>query len=124
MRMQESAEMYIETIYVLSQKSAAVRSIDVAEYMGYSKPSVSRAVSNLKKSGYLEVLSDGSLKLTQNGEEVAKKVYERHAILTKCFEMLGVPSEVAVKDACKVEHVISDQTLEAIKKHMSDRQKD
>jgi Mn-dependent DtxR family transcriptional regulator len=119
--MQESAEMYIETIYVLSQKGGIVRSIDVAEYMGYSKPSVSVAVSNLKKNGYLQSLEDGSLKLTKQGEQVAQRVYERHDILTRCFEMLGVSKETAEKDACKVEHVISDETLAAIKKHMSDK---
>ncbi len=121
MRMQESAEMYLETIYVLSKKGGVVRSIDVAEHMGYSKPSVSRAVSNLKKNDYVEMLPDGSLKLTETGEAVAQKIYERHDILTSCLELLDVPSEIAAKDACKVEHVISDQTFEAIKKFISQK---
>lgn len=121
MRVQESAEMYIETIYVLSKKGGSVRSIDVAEYMGYSKPSVSRAVSNLKKNGYAEMLSDGSLKLTEKGEQLAQKIYERHDVLTKSLQLLGVPSETASKDACKVEHVISDETFEAIKKFISQK---
>lgn len=119
MRFNESAEMYLETIYVLSKGKPIVRSIDVAESLGYSKPSVSRAVSLLKKSGHLEMLPDGALVLTDSGFELAKKIYERHDILTRCLMQIGVDEKAASEDACKVEHVISDETFEAIKKFIS-----
>ena len=115
----ESAEMYLETIYQLSQDRPTVRSIDVAESMGYSKPSISRAVGLLKQGGYLVMEKDGSLSLTESGLEIAKKVYERHTILTNVLVRLGVSPEVAAEDACKMEHVISDETFEAMKRHMS-----
>lgn len=115
--MQESGEMYLETIWVLSQTSEKVRSLDVAEYMGYSKPSVSRAVSLLKNGGYIEVSVDGSLCLTNSGKEIASKMYERHTLLSSVLMKLGVDKETAVNDACKIEHDISDVTFEAIKKH-------
>ena len=115
MKLQESAEMYLETIYILSQKGA-VRSIDVAEEMGYSKPSVSRAVGLLKKGGYLTVDVNGGLILTEMGEERAKSVFERHTVLTEFLVGLGVNAEVASDDACKIEHIISPETLDAIKK--------
>lgn len=118
MNLHESAEMYLETIYVLSQKSDFVRSIDVAENMGYSKPSVSRAVGLLKNSGYLLMGEDGCLKLTEEGTFTAKKIFERHTVLTKFLTNIGVSEETASKDACKIEHVISDETLEAIKEHI------
>ena len=114
MNLHESAEMYLETIYVLSKKGA-VRSIDVAEEMGYSKPSVSRAVGLLKKGGYLTVDGVGNLILTEMGEEKAKSVFERHTVLTEFLVGLGVSAEVASDDACKIEHVISPETLDAIK---------
>ncbi len=114
MRLLESAEMYLETIYLLSFNNGAPRSIDVAEHMGFSKPSVSRAVSNLKKNGYLEVSESGILVLTESGKEAARKVYERHNVLTRLFVKLGVSDQIAAEDACRVEHVISDQTFEAI----------
>ncbi len=113
--MQESGEMYLETIYILSKKKAAVRSIDIVEYMGYSKPSVSRAVGVLKKGGYIGVDGEGHITLTEAGLYVAKKIYERHDILTSFLIKLGVPEEIAIQDACKVEHHISDMTFEAIK---------
>ena len=116
MHLQESGEMYLETIYVLSKKGA-VRSIDVCEYMGYSKPSVSRAVSLLKQGGFLVVDEDGHLALTDAGKEIAKKIYDRHTILTQCLIRLGVDPEIASEDACKMEHDISDKSFEAIKKH-------
>lgn len=118
MRLQESAEMYLETIYVLIEKTGAVRSIDVAEYMGYSKPSVSRAVGLLKQGGYITMAADGYLSLTDEGRSAAKKIFERHTVLSQFLMRVGVSSEMAAKDACKMEHVISDETLCAIKKYM------
>lgn len=118
MHIQESGEMYLETILILSQKSEIVRSLDVAEYMGFSKPSVSRAVGLLKEGGYLLVAENGYLTLTEKGREVAEKIYERHTTLTAILVQLGVSEETAAEDACKMEHVISDETFEAIKKHI------
>ena len=118
MALHESAEMYLETIYSLSQTQSSVRSIDVAESMGYSKPSVSRAVGLLKQGGYLLMDKDGFLTLTESGIEVAKKIYERHTVLSKMLMALGVSKEAAAEDACKIEHVISDETFEAIKDHL------
>lgn len=118
--MHESGEMYLETIYVLYQKQQNVRSIDVAEEMGFSKPSVSRGVSILKRDGYLTVDDKGYLELTDAGTDLAMKIYERHTILTKTLVLLGVDEETAAQDACKMEHVISDKTLEAFKKHLNE----
>ena len=117
MHLQESGEMYLETILILSQKSQAVRSLDVAEYMNYSKPSVSRAVGLLKTAGYISADSEGYLTLTKSGHEIAAKIYERHKLLTEFLIHLGVDKEVASQDACKIEHDISDESFEAIKKH-------
>ena len=116
MHMQESGEMYLETIHVLYKKNGHVRSVDVSEHMGYSKPSVSRAVGLLKSGGYITVDKDGSITLTELGYEVANKIYERHTVLTQFLVQLGVNQEVAAEDACKLEHAISDESLEAIKK--------
>lgn len=110
--------MYLETVFVLSKKGGVVRSIDVCEYMGYSKPSVSRAVGLLKNGGYLTMAADGALELTDAGREVAERMYERHTLLTQCLIYLGVDEETAAEDACKIEHDISDRSFEAIKKHM------
>ena len=118
MAMLESGEMYLETIYILSQKSSSVRAIDVGEQMGFSKPSVSRAIGLLKKEGFVETDDLGYLKLTQKGEEKAKSIYDRHTVLTKLFINLGVSEETAVNDACRIEHYISDETFNAIKAHM------
>lgn len=115
MLLQESGEMYLETIYVLTENSENVRSIDVCEYMGYSKPSVSRAIGLLKNGGYVTVDGEGHLSLTADGKEIAEKIYERHTILTAFLARLGVGREVASEDACKMEHVISDDSFEAIK---------
>lgn len=120
MILKESGEMYLETIYVLSQKSSYVRSIDVCEEMGYSKPSVSRAVGLLKDGGYLSVSKEGALKLTSLGKEIAEKTYERHTVLSKLFMCLGVSENAATTDACKIEHVISDETFDALKKHLNE----
>ncbi len=117
MQLQESGEMYLETIYILSRSGAPVRSIDVSEYMGFSKPSVSRAVGILKKGGYLLMDNDGHLTLTDAGLEVARKIYERHTMLTDFLIRLGVSNAAAGEDACKMEHVISDETFEALKRH-------
>ena len=118
MALYESAEMYLETIYQLSRERGTVRSVDVAESMGYSKPSVSRAVGLLKTGGYLVMEKDGTLTLTETGLETAQKVYERHTILSSLLIRLGVSPETAAEDACKMEHVISDETFEAMKRHM------
>ena len=117
MSLQESGEMYLETIYILSKESDCVRSLDVAEYMGFSKPSVSRAVSLLKKGEYITADARGYLHLTQAGKEVAEKMFERHTLLTSFLEKLGVESDTASRDACKMEHHISEETFSAIKKH-------
>ena len=118
MHLQESGEMYLETIYVLSKSGKSVRSIDVSEHMGVSKPSVSRAVSILKSGGYVESDKDGHLCLTPMGLETAEKTYERHRVLSRFFVTLGVSEQTASEDACKIEHVISDESFEALKKHL------
>ncbi|MBQ5592388.1 MAG: metal-dependent transcriptional regulator [Clostridia bacterium] len=118
MHLQESGEMYLETIYVLTKNSSTVRSIDVCEHMGYSKPSVSRAIGLLKNGGYVTVNAEGYLALTQEGREVAEKIFERHTMLTQFLVNLGVSKEVASEDACKMEHVISDESVEAIKNYI------
>ncbi len=120
MQIQESGEMYLETIYVLSKSNAHVRSIDVGEYMGYSKPSVSRAVGLLKNGGYLTVAADGTLQLTDIGIELAEKIYERHTILTNMLVALGVDELTASQDACRIEHNLSDRSFEAIKNYLSE----
>lgn len=119
MRIQESGEMYLETILILSKQQQHVRSIDVGEYMGFSKPSVSRAVGLLKTGGYISVDDEGYLSLTELGLELATKIYERHNILTKFLTSLGVDEETASQDACRIEHVLSDEAVEAIKRHIT-----
>ncbi len=117
MRLQESGEMYLETILVLTDSSEKVRSIDICEHMGFSKPSVSRAVSILKSENYITVSENGYIALTEAGREIAKKIYERHKILTNVLISLGVDEKTASEDACKIEHDISDISFEAIKRH-------
>lgn len=117
MHLQESGEMYLETVYILSQKLENVRSIDVGEYMGYSKPSVSRAIGLLKNGGFIAVDSNGYITLTSDGKSVAESMFERHTILTEFLVKLGVDESVASEDACKIEHHISDESFEALKKH-------
>jgi len=117
MTLQESGEMYLESVLVLSEKLPCVRSVDVADYFGYSKPSVSRAVGLLKTGGFLAVNENGGLTLTDIGRELAEKIYERHTVLTQVLLRLGVPQEDAAEDACKIEHDIGDKTFEAIKRH-------
>ena len=118
MALYESGEMYLETIYILSQRSSAVRSVDVGEYMGFSKPSVSRAVGLLKRDGLLTADAAGSLTLTETGRALAERIYERHTVLTGLFRNLGVDEKTAAEDACRIEHYLSDATFEAIKAHM------
>lgn len=117
MQIQESGEMYLETIYVLRKSMATVRSVDVAEHMDYSKPSVSRAMGLLKNGGFIEIAPSGGITLTETGAQVAQKIYERHTLLTTFLIELGVSPEVAGEDACKMEHAISDESFEAIKAH-------
>jgi Mn-dependent DtxR family transcriptional regulator len=121
MSIHESGEMYLEAILVLSRKNGFVRSIDVSEYLGYSKPSVSRAVGILKKGNYIVVDKDGSLTLTESGKAIAEKIFERHTVLSQLLILLGVSEETATADACKLEHAISDESFEAIKRHMMEK---
>ena len=118
MNLQESGEMYLETILLLSREKANVRAIDICEHMGFSKPSVSRAVGLLKSGGYITVNSDGYITLTDEGTAVAQKVYSRHSILTDFLISLGVPADVASSDACRIEHHISDESFAAIKRRL------
>ncbi len=118
MAIQESGEMYLETIHILLQENGVVRSVDISEYMGYSKPSVSRAVGLLKNGGYIVVDKDGYITLTDAGLAVANKIYQRHTLITRLLVRLGVSEETAAEDACKIEHAISDESFNAIKKHL------
>ena len=115
MQLQESGEMYLETIYVLSKIKSSVRSLDVAEHMNFSKPSVSRAISILKSGGYVEVRTDGHLSLTDSGREVAEKIYARHDLIKNFLIKLGVDEETAAQDACRMEHDLSEETFQKIK---------
>lgn len=117
MHLQESGEMYLETILILSKKSNFVRAIDVGEHMGYSKPSVSRAVGLLKAGGYIQVDENGAITLLPPGQEVAERIYERHRVLTDFFTRIGVHPDVAEADACRIEHVISEETFNAWRAH-------
>ena len=121
MRLQESGEMYLETILILSQRGKGVRAVDVGEYMGFSKPSVSRAMGLLKSGGYVRLDENGFLVLTELGKEVAGKTYERHKVLSAFFTDIGVDPETAVQDACKIEHDISDETFQAMKRYVKEQ---
>ena len=123
MGVRESGEMYLEAIHVLTKNNGHVRSIDVSEYLGYSKPSVSRAMGILRNGGYITVDKDGSIVLTEAGQEIAEKIYARHTLLTKLLVHIGVSEETAAEDACKLEHAISDESFEAIKKHILENRK-
>lgn len=118
--MQESGEMYLETILILSRDKDAVRAIDVGQKMGYSKPSVSRALGRLKADGYLLVDGGGYLRLTDKGSAIAEKIYERHHVLSELLTRIGVNPQTAAEDACRIEHVVSDETFAAIKQHIKD----
>ena len=119
MELRESGEMYLEAILVLGQKSSFVRSVDVSEYLGYSKPSVSRAMGILRAGGFVLMDPDGSLSLTDTGREIAEKIFERHTLLSQLLMALGVPEGTAIADACKMEHAISDESFQALKRHMA-----
>lgn len=119
MNVHESGEMYLEAILVLSQKSNFVRSVDVGEYLGYSKPSVSRAMGILRKGELINMDKDGGLTLTAAGRKIAETIYERHQVLTRVLTFLGVPEEIAAEDACKIEHDISDTSFRAIQRHIA-----
>ncbi len=121
MHLQESGEMYLETILILSRKNGGVRSIDISEYMSYSKPSVSRAMGLLKTSGFITVDGGGYITLTESGRKIAEKIYERHNVLAEALKLLGVSEAVAAADACKIEHNISDESFEAIKRHLTNK---
>ncbi len=117
MKIQESGQMYLESIFLLNQKNPNVRSVDVALFTGYSKPSVSRAMGLLKKANLISISDEGFITLTAEGERIAESMYERHTLLTDLFVSLGVSKEIATEDACKIEHVISDESFLALKKH-------
>jgi len=120
MPIHESGEMYLETIYVLTKDRSGIRSIDVAEHMGYSKPSVSRAVNLLKANGFILIDKDGYITMTDAGYEIGKKIYERHTLISSLLIRLGVPEKTAAEDACKMEHAISDESFEAIKRYITE----
>ena len=115
MLLQESGEMYLETILILSGLTPKVRCMDIANYMGYSRPSITRAVSNLKEDGYIEMDKDEGITLTEKGKEVAGKIYSRHKLLANLFISLGVSEETANEDACRIEHIISEETINALR---------
>lgn len=117
MKIQESAENYLEAILVLTQRNGQVRSIDVAHYTGFSKPSISRAVGLLRDNGYVSIDQNGLLCLTEAGLKIAETIYERHTVLTELLTMLGVSPETAAEDACRIEHVISAETFDKLKAH-------
>lgn len=119
MAIKESGEMYLETILILSEKHAQVHAVDVGAYMGFSKPSVSRAVNLLRADGWISVDGDGALHLTDSGRQRAEKIYERHRLLAEYLTRLGVDPQTAAEDACKIEHDISDASFEAIKRHIT-----
>lgn len=121
MKIQESAENYLETILILNRRTGAVRSIDIANELDYSKPSVSIAMRNLRENGYIQVDSGGMITLLPKGQEIAERIYERHTLLSGWLTALGVKPEVAVEDACRIEHVISAESFEAIKAHVAER---
>ena len=118
MRLQESGEMYLESIYMLSRKLSHVRSVDISEYMGYSKPSVSRAVNLLKNGGFIRMDAENYITLTEEGLALAEKIYSRHTVLTEMLIRLGVSEATAAEDACRMEHTISDESFEAIRRHV------
>ena len=121
MSVHESGEMYLEAIHVLTKETGFVRSIDISEYLGYSKPSVSRAMGILRTGGYITVDKDGSITLTESGLEIAEKIYARHTLLTRLLIHIGVSEKTAAEDACKLEHAISDESFEALKKYVADK---
>ena len=123
MKIQESAENYLETIYILRKRNGSVRSIDIANELAFSKPSVSVAMKNLRENGYIEMEPDGSITLLDRGLEIAERMYERHTFLSDWLQLLGVSPETAAEDACRIEHVISDESFDAIKRHVWSKNK-
>ena len=119
MKIQESAENYLETILVLHKRKGIVRSIDIANEMGFSKPSVSVAMKNLRLGGYIRVDDDGNITLLDKGREIAEKIYERHTLVSSWLTAMGVAPDIAAEDACRIEHVISNETFDALKRHVS-----
>lgn len=119
MKIQESAENYLETILVLHKRKGIVRSIDIANEMGFSKPSVSVAMKNLRLGGYIRVDDDGNITLLDKGREIAEKIYERHTLVSNWLTAMGVDPDIAAEDACRIEHVISNETFDALKRHVS-----
>jgi len=118
LKIQESAEMYLETILILSKESPPVRSIDIANELEYTKPSVSVGMKNLRENGYIEMDADSYITLTEKGMAIAKSVYEKHILLSEWLTFLGVNKKTATEDACRIEHVISEESFEAIKRHV------
>lgn len=118
MKIQESAENYLETILIITNRNGSCRSIDIANELGYSKPSVSIAMKNLRENGYIDVMGDGCIVLLEPGKAIADKLYKRHTMLTEFLTLLGVPAEIAVEDACKIEHILSQESIDAIKTHL------
>ena len=121
MKVQESAENYLETILILGIRNGNVRSIDIANELNFSKPSVSVAMKNLRLNGYIHMDHDGLITLTDAGREIAEKIYERHTLLTELLTILGVSPETASEDACRIEHVISSESFDAIKRHVAEQ---
>lgn len=117
MSLKESGEMYLETIYILCKSKSSVRSIDVAEYMNFSRASVSRGIGLLKKQDFILMDRDGYITLTEKGLKTAEKIYERHTVISKMLMLMGIDEKTATEDACRIEHVISDETFEALKQH-------
>jgi len=123
MKIQESAENYLETIFIINNRNGFCRSIDIANELGYSKPSVSIAMKNLREHGYIDVMGDGNIVLLEPGLEIANKLYRRHTMLTDFLIRIGVPSSVASEDACRIEHILSEESIEAISKHLDSLEK-
>ena len=123
MSVHESGEMYLEAIYVLREKTGFVRSVDISEYLGYSKPSVSRAMGILRSGEYIQVDTDGGITLTEKGQDIARKIYARHKLLTDLLVRIGVSEKTAAEDACKLEHAISDESFEALQKYLDSKMK-
>lgn len=119
MKIQQSAENYLETIYMLQKSKGSCRSVDIANELGFSKPSVSVAMKNLRENGYIDVMGDGNILLLEAGKKIAEELFEKHTILTRCLTAIGVPEEIAAEDACKIEHLISEESFEAIKNSLN-----
>lgn len=123
MKIQESAENYLETIYILNTRNGSCRSIDIANELGYSKPSVSIAMKNLRENGYIDVMGDGNIVLLAPGLEIANKLYKRHTMLTDFLIRIGVSPALASEDACRIEHILSEESIAAISKHLDELNK-